>query len=193
MNRHPRRVLEWGFGLGLLLSIVLTLGLARRQAVAAQVRADTIRLHILANSDTIQDQMLKLSVRDAILEDLPDAVKQAQTPEQALTALRNALPLLQYTANQTLLAAHSGQTATVRLEDFAFAARDYGSFVLPEGTYTALRVELGAAQGHNWFCVLYPALCVSGATVGYPTAEENALVFGRYEVRLALLDAWRMR
>lgn len=189
MNRHPRRVLEWGVGLGILLSIVLTLGAARRQEVAARVRADTIRLHILANSDTVQDQLLKLSVRDAILEELPDTVKQARTPEQALAALRQALPLLQYTVNQTLLTAHSGQTATVRLEDFTFTARDYGSFVLPEGTYTALRVELGAAQGHNWFCVLYPALCVSGATANYPTAEENALVFGRYEIRLALLDA----
>lgn len=191
MNRRTRWVLEVGVGLGLLLTVVLTLGMARRQLVAARVRADTIRLHVLANSDTVEDQLLKLAVRDAILEALPATVTQAATPQQATAALRSALPALRYAANRTLLAAHSGQTATVRLETFDFDARDYGTFALPAGYYTALRVELGAAQGHNWFCVLYPALCVSGATAEYPTAEENALVFGRYEVRFALLDALR--
>lgn len=189
MNRRTRWVLELGVGLGFLLSVVLTLGMARQQTVEARVRADTIRLHVLANSDTVEDQLLKLAVRDAILEALPATVTQATTPQQATVALRRALPALQSAANRTLLAAHSGQTAAVRLETFDFAARDYDTFALPAGCYTALRVELGAAQGHNWFCVLYPALCVSGATAEYPTPEENALVFGRYEVRFALLDA----
>lgn len=189
MNRRRRMVLEWGVGLGFLLAVVLTLGMARRQEVVARVRKDTIRLHVLANSDTVEDQLLKLSVRDAVLAALPDTVTAAETPQQATEALRNAIPALRYAANQALLQAHSGQRANVRLEQIAFDARDYGSFALPAGRYTALRVELGAAQGHNWFCVLYPALCVSGATAEYPTAAENALVFGRYEVRFALLDA----
>ena len=132
---------------------------------------------------------MKLKVRDAILEALPASVTEADTPQQAVHALKNALPALQYAANRAMQGAHSGQTAVVRLEEFDFDAKNYGTFALPGGTYTALRVELGAAQGHNWFCVLYPALCVSGATAEYPTKAENALVFGRYEVRLALLDA----
>lgn len=194
MNRRNKRwIRELGAGIGFLLAVVLTLGMARRQTVAAQVREDTIRLHVLANSDTIEDQLLKLEVRDAILVALPSAVTQAETPQQAARALQNALPALQAAANKTLLAAHSGQTAAVRLEQFDFAAKDYGTFALPAGSYTALRVELGKAQGHNWFCVLYPALCVSGATAEYPTEEENALVFGKYEVRFALLDALRGR
>lgn len=194
MNRRNKRwIRELGAGIGFLLAVVLTLGMARRQTVAAQVREDTIRLHVLANSDTIEDQLLKLDVRDAILAALPAAVTQAETPQQAARALQNALPALQAAANKTLLAAHSGQTAAVRLEQFDFAAKDYGTFALPAGSYTALRVELGKAQGHNWFCVLYPALCVSGATAEYPTEAENALVFGKYEVRFALLDALQGR
>lgn len=194
MNRRNKRwIRELGAGIGFLLAVVLTLGMARRQTVAAQVREDTIRLHVLANSDTIEDQLLKLDVRDAILAALPDAVTQAGTPQQAARALQNALPALQAAVNKTLLAAHSGQTAAVRLEQFDFAAKDYGTFALPAGSYTALRVELGKAQGHNWFCVLYPALCVSGATAEYPTEAENALVFGKYEVRFALLDALQGR
>ncbi len=192
--KHRRRWMwELGVGLGFLLSVVLTLAASRREQVAAQVRADTIRLHVLANSDTIEDQLLKLKVRDAILETLPETVTQAATPQQATHTLQNAVPRLQAAANRALLKAHSGQTATVRLESFGFDARDYGQFALPGGTYTALRVEVGAAQGHNWFCVLYPALCVSGASAEYPTEAENALVFGDYEIRLALLDALQGR
>lgn len=189
MKSRRRKVLELGVGLGFLLTVVLTLGLSWRQSVADRVRSDTIRLHVLANSDTIEDQLLKLKVRDAILEALPASVTEADTPQQAVHALKNALPALQYAANRAMQGAHSGQIAVVRLEEFDFDAKNYGTFALPGGTYTALRVELGAAQGHNWFCVLYPALCVSGATAEYPTKAENALVFGRYEVRLALLDA----
>ena len=190
MIRTPKRkVLELGVGLGLLLSVVLTVAAAQRGKVAAQVRADTIRLHVLANSDTLEDQLLKLEVRDAILDALPAAVTAAATPQQAAQALRTALPQLQRAANLALHRAHSAQRAAVRLETADFAARAYGSFALPGGAYTALRVELGDAQGHNWFCVLYPALCVAGATAEYPTPQENALVFGRYEVRFALWDA----
>lgn len=190
MIRTPKRkVLELGVGLGLLLSVVLTVAAAQRGKVAAQVRADTIRLHVLANSDTLEDQLLKLDVRDAILDALPAAVTSAATPQQAAQALRTTLPRLQRAANLALHQAHSAQRAAVRLETADFAARAYGSFALPGGAYTALRVELGDAQGHNWFCVLYPALCVAGATAEYPTPQENALVFGRYEVRFALWDA----
>ena len=106
----------------------------------------------------------------------------------AAAALQTALPALQNAADNALHRAHSAQTARLRLERFAFAARDYGSFALPGGAYTALRIELGGAQGRNWFCVLYPALCLSGAQSDYPTKAENALVFGRYEVRFALAE-----
>ena len=188
MTNHTRRVLEWGFGLGLALTVVLTALAAWRQT-AARVRADTIRLHILANSDTWDDQLLKLQVRDAILAALPPAVTDAATPGEAAAALQHALPRLQQAADAALHRACSPQTACLRLEQFEFAAREYGSFALPGGNYTALRVELGAAAGRNWFCVLYPALCIAGTTAEYPTKGENAMVFGRFEVRWAMKDA----
>ena len=105
------------------------------------------------------------------------------------TALRlRRSGLLPATAN-VIAVCRIGFRRRLRLEQFAFAARDYGSFALPGGEYTALRIELGGAQGRNWFCVLYPALCLSGAQSDYPTKAENALVFGRYEVRWAVKDA----
>lgn len=171
MTSHTRRVLELGVGLGLALTLVLTALADWHQRTAARVRADTIRLHILANSDTWDDQLLKLQVRDAVLAAIPEAVTRADTPQQAAAALQTALPALQNAADNALHRAHSAQTARLRLEQFAFAARDYGGFALPGGEYTALRIELGGAQSD------------------YPTKAENALVFGRYEVRWAVKDA----
>ena len=188
MTNRTRRALEWGFALGLALTVVLTAAVDRRARIAAQVRADTIRLHILANSDTWDDQLVKLQVRDAVLAALPPAVADAETPQQAADALQNALPALQAAADAALHRAHSARTAALRLERCTFAARDYGRFALPAGEYKALRIELGAAQGRNWFCVLYPALCISGSAAEYPTKGENAMVFGRFEVRWALAD-----
>lgn len=188
MTKHTRRVLELGAGLALALTVVLTAYADWHQRTAARVRADTVRLHILANSDTWDDQLLKLQVRDAVLAALPPAVAQAQSPQQAVRALQTALPALQAAADSALHRAHSPQTAALRLESHDFSARDYGSFALPGGEYTALRIELGTAQGRNWFCVLYPSLCISGSTAAYPGADENALVFGRFEVRLAVAD-----
>ena len=90
MTKHTRRVLELGVGLALALAIVLTVSADWHQRTAAQVRADTLRLHILANSDTLDDQLLKLQVRDAVLAALPPAVTEAATPDEAAAALQYA-------------------------------------------------------------------------------------------------------
>ena len=131
---------------------------------------------------------MKLQVRDAVLAALLPAVAQAQSPQQAVRALQTALPALQAAADSTLHRAHSPQTAALRLEPMTFLPAITAALRCPAGKYTALRIELGTAQGRNWFCVLYPSLCISGSTAAYPGADENALVFGRFEVRLAVAD-----
>lgn len=192
-TRRPaaRTVLEIGFLLGLVLTIVLTAALWQYRAVCDRVCQDTLRLHILANSDTLEDQLLKLRVRDAVLEQVAALTENAQDKQQAVQAVRAALPTLRATAEQTVRAAHSSQSVQCSLEQAEFAPRDYGTFSLPGGSYLALRIELGEAAGHNWFCVLYPALCVGSSDAEYAQADENALVFGEYRVRSALLDTAR--
>lgn len=193
--KHPafhlpvrRAAVEIGVALGLVLTVVLTAMLWHRQQVSAAVCADTLRLHILANSDTIEDQLLKLKVRDAVLAEMPDILSGATDKADAVAAVRTAQRRLQKTAEDTLRREGSAQTVAVRLEQAEFDARDYGSFRLPGGTYTALRIELGKAEGHNWFCVLYPELCIGSSGARYEDDAENALVFGGYEIRFALLD-----
>ena len=131
-----------------VLTVLAALG---RAFTAQQVCRDTVRLHILANSDTMSDQLLKLQVRDAVLDALTAALADAPDAEAAAAVLRANLPQLQYAAQAALRQAHSTQTARLRLERCRFSAKDYGTFALPAGQYTALRVELGNAAGHNWF------------------------------------------
>ncbi|MDD4850307.1 MAG: stage II sporulation protein R [Gemmiger sp.] len=189
-TRHQRAALV-GLAAGFLLTLVATLLCWRYQAACQAVCRDTLRLHILANSDSMADQALKLSVRDAILAELAPVMAGAADKTQAIGQVQAALPALRRAALRTLQAAHSTQTVTLRVEQQHFAAKTYAGFALPAGVYTALRVELGQGAGHNWFCVLYPALCVGAAEGRYPTEAENALVFGGYELRFALFDTAR--
>lgn len=184
----PRRVLEIGFAVAFVLTVLLSASAARYRAVCRDICRDTLRLHILANSDTPRDQRLKLQVRDAVLDTVADLTADAQSKQQAVASVRAALPQLKAIAEEVV---QGRQTVAVRLEEMPFDAKDYGTFRLPAGNYTALRIELGQAKGHNWFCVLYPALCVGSSEARYASAEENALVFGGYEVRFALWDAAR--
>ena len=183
-----RAAVELGAALGLALTVLLTAALWRCEQTRAAVCADTLRLHVLANSDSPADQALKLRVRDAVLGQMPGILQGAASKAEAEAAVAAALPRLEQTARRTLRAAGSSQGVQVRLEQAEFAAKDYGGFRLPAGEYTALRIELGDAAGHNWFCVLYPELCLGASDARYATEEENALVFGGYEVRFALWD-----
>ena len=110
-----RKILEWGCACGLLLTIVLTAAAVRYQTVCARVCGDTLRLHILANSDTVEDQLLKLQVRDAVLEQVTAATQYAETKQQAVQTLRTAMPDLQRTAQRTLRHAGSSQQVQCRL------------------------------------------------------------------------------
>ena len=129
MTKHTRRVLELGVGLALALAIVLTVSADWHQRTAAQVRADTLRLHILANSDTLDDQLLKLQVRDAVLAALPPAVTEAATPDEAAAALQYALPALQQAADTALHRAHSPQAARLRLEQWDLHLESRHTFI----------------------------------------------------------------
>ena len=124
---------------------------------AAAARAKLIRLHVVANSDTAEDQRVKLLVRDAVLRAAADALEEETDPE---AALQNGLPTIEQAANETLCRLGSGDTAKVSLRRELFPTRDYETFRLPAGVYRTLRVTIGTGEGHNWWCVVFPALCL---------------------------------
>ena len=116
-----------------------------------------IRLHVVAAPDAPADQARKLRVRDALLPQIAALTRDCADAEAAESSLRAALPGLARLAAETL---GTGEPAAASLERERFPRREYDSFSLPAGSYRALRVVLGAGEGHNWWCVAFPALCL---------------------------------
>lgn len=177
--------------LGLVLALVLTQFTAFAEACDA-VCTDTLRLHIVANSDSEADQACKLMVRDAILAQYGAVLAQAGTKHQAIEAAQANLDGIAETAREAVKAQGLTASVRVRLAREHFDTRVYDGFTLPSGEYDALRVELGAAQGRNWFCVLYPALCLPAASDkdGMQTysAQEREAVSTPYTVKFAIAE-----
>ena len=122
-----------------------------------------IRLHVVANSDSGEDQAVKLEVRDAIMDYLSSEISELPDMEAAREYLQARLPEIEQAANQALKAAGNTMTAAVSLCRERFDVRHYDSFSLPAGVYESLRVTIGEGKGKNWWCVVFPSLCYTAA------------------------------
>ncbi len=178
--------------LGLLLAVVLTCSFSSFAAVCDEIRTDTLRLHILANSDSEADQQLKLAVRDAILAQEGELFSGSEDKQQALDRAAQQLSRIQQIAEETLREQGCDDPVHVRLTNLYFTTTRYPDtgLTLPAGRYDAVRVEIGEAAGKNWFCVLFPPLCLPAATEkeNQYTEEEQMVTEGDYELRFALVE-----
>ena len=132
----------------------------------AEIYDNTIRLHVLANSDTEHDQSVKLYVRDAVLEKIAELTKEAENVEEAEEIINNNVGYIRAEAQAALREIGEDIAVNVTLSEEYYPTREYEDFRLPAGNYTSLRIMLGKAEGQNWWCVLYPELCTSGAKTG---------------------------
>ena len=165
----------------LLIVSALTVSVCAALQVQQQRMSEKIiRLHVVANSDSGADQAIKLHVRDAVLAAARQALQGADDPQQAIA---QALPQLEAAANAALAAQGSRETARVSFRRELFPSRDYDTFSLPSGVYRSLRVTIGAGDGHNWWCVIFPSLCVPATADGFVQAAE-AGGFTRAEIGL---------
>lgn len=178
---------------GFVLAVLIT-NFVSFAETCGEVRGDTLRLHILANSDSEKDQAEKLAVRDAVLAEFGPMLAEAQGREEAEALVReNGREIAEF-VNGTLEARGSSHTARVRLVTMYFGVGEYDGFTLPAGEYDAVRIEIGDAAGHNWFCVMYPALCLPAASGGEDDAldgytdEEKAVVTSPYKIKFAALE-----
>ena len=124
-----------------------------------------LRLHVLANSDSAEDQSLKLKVRDRILAESAGMLDQIQNKEQAERAVKARLIQFKTAAADEIKKQGYDYPVNVELTHMYFTTREYNEVTLPAGNYDALRVTIGKAEGHNWWCVIFPAMCL-------PAAEE---------------------
>ncbi len=169
-----KRILSF-YIIGLLVSTAILAAMPTEAEGA--IYHDVIRLHILAASDSEEDQRLKIAVRDALLREFGGELGTYRDRSEAEAGVRRLLPAMQATAKQTLSAAGNGDTVEISLSETSYDRRDYGSFTMPSGTYLSLEVRIGEATGKNWWCVLFPPLCTETA-YGEFTYDEDSLPVG---------------
>ena len=161
-------------------------------AGCADLRAETVRLHVVAHSDSEADQALKLQVRDAVCAETAQLLDGCADQAEALTRLRAALPALETVAGEVVRAAGYDYPVRAELTTMRFATRTYDSGTFPAGVYDALRLTIGEGAGRNWWCVVYPPLCVSAATAVDESALSDAAASvtrtPRYAVRFKLVE-----
>lgn len=161
-NKKRRRIDAVLIG-GLLLAM-LAAPLAGFGQRCGQVREEVLRLHILANSDSEADQAVKLKVRDAVLEATEELFAGAVGLAEARGAAEDSLALIEETARQVLAEnGYPGMPVKAEVSRSRFGTREYGETVLPAGEYAAVRITLGEGAGQNWWCVMFPPLCVPAA------------------------------
>lgn len=162
----------WELALLLALAVTILWG-AASLGQQEELGRKVIRLHVIANSDSPEDQALKLRVRDRVLARAQEILEQSADMEQAEQALTAALPELTREARETLAAEGCAQPVQARLEPAEFPTKDYDGFSLPAGKYLALRVIIGQGAGQNWWCVVFPPLCTAAAS-DVPTVALDA-------------------
>ncbi len=161
-------VLLAGLGVFLLTGAV---SLRSQDALAEKV----VRLHVLANSDSEEDQALKLRVRDKILERATEILEQSGDRRDAEARLRGQLLELERIAAEEIAAEGYDYAVTAELTDTAFPTKEYDGFTLPAGDYLALRIVIGAGAGRNWWCVVFPPLCTAASSDLAQTAMAAGL------------------
>ncbi len=180
--------------IGLILTILVG-GFTTFAADCNQIREDVLRLHILANSDSEEDQALKLKVRDRILREMGSTFETPETLEEAKNSAADHLEQVKEIAQDEI--ARNGYDYMVNAEivNMYFTTRQYDTFTLPAGMYDAVRITIGKAEGKNWWCVLYPPLCLPAAQPqealeeGFNEDEADLVTKNpKYEVRFAVVE-----
>lgn len=181
MNKSKWNALE--ISLLVLLAVCLLVGAAslRQQD---ELQQKMIRLHVVANSDRPEDQELKLHVRDKVLSFTEQTMRASADREDANQKLKTALPQIQRLAEETLREYGCEDSVTARLEPAEFPLKAYDGFRLPAGEYLALRVLIGEAAGQNWWCVVYPPLCMTAAS----DVAQTGIACGMEQEELRLMQ-----
>lgn len=144
----------------------------------AEIYDTVVRLHVLANSDSEEDQALKLKVRDAVLEVTSPLLADCGTQDEARELLEANEEAIRAAAEKVIAAEGRDDAVTVLLDLEDYPERDYDSFCFPAGTYLSLRVCIGDAQGKNWWCCLFPPLCLGASSATTAEAEDAFISVG---------------
>ncbi|NLW02486.1 MAG: stage II sporulation protein R [Clostridiaceae bacterium] len=144
-----------------IAAVILMFCIAYGGFTHKKIADNIVRLHIIANSDNEADQDLKFKVRDAIIAHMQEKYPGDASRDDVEKYLQNSLGEIRRITEDVLRDNGSSSEATVRYGEFPFPTRAYGNITLPAGVYKSVRVELGNAKGQNWWCVMFPPLCIA--------------------------------
>ena len=179
---------------------VMLLGTIHTETQQQGISEKILRFHVLANSDSGEDQALKLKVRDAVGTYLAKPLAEAESLEESEAIVEENIPEIEQVAGNVVQEEGYDYTVDASLDSCMFPEKTYGEYTFPAGEYQALRLVIGEGGGHNWWCVMYPNLCFSGSMYQVDeqsgeklqaelTNEEYAAVLqsGDYKVRFKIL------
>jgi stage II sporulation protein R len=197
MRARNIKIIEAAVVLGLIITIFIT-GINSFASDYKNITGNVLRLHILANSDSESDQELKLAVRDEILKQTSSIFETSTNINAAKVAAAASLPEIERIARETVKANGYNYDVQAELTKMQFDTRVYGDITMPAGEYDAIRITIGEAKGKNWWCVMFPPLCIPAVTADEPIevfngildeSEEDILTNPqKYEARFFILD-----
>lgn len=157
------------------------------EAVSSDISNSVFRLHVIANSDSTEDQNLKYKVRDSLLNYMNSLCNNCSSKEEAMSIVSEHQEEFKQIALETIRNEGYNYDVTIKIGNFEFPTKQYGDISLPAGFYDALRIEIGEANGKNWWCVMFPSLCfvdVSSGIVPEESKEElqNVLSDEEYSI-----------
>ena len=160
-----------------------------------------LRFHIMANSDSLEDQNLKIHVRDRVLKDCEKTFRTPKNLDGAVTEAENSLDIILKSAEDEIIKRGYDYKVRVELTDMYFNTRHYNEITLPAGKYKAVRIILGKGEGKNWWCVMFPPMCLPAAQEKKEledvlNPEELNLVESgeKYEIKFKILEIiWTIR
>lgn len=159
-------------GIGISLTVLTGFQYEKRQELQRGIAEKVLRFHVLANSDSAEDQELKLAVRDAVGSKMQETLRGAGSRSDCERIIEKNMGDIVATAEEVIADYGYDYGVKASLSDTDFPVKTYGDYTFPSGRYEALSVVIGEGQGHNWWCVMYPNMCFSGSV--YEVVEEEA-------------------
>lgn len=158
-----------------LISVIIIISITPSIAMSERISEKIFRIHILANSNNDYDQELKLKVRDNILSNTKDLFENCDNINDAIKIASENIDCIEDIAQATVAFYGYDYDVNARVDKEFFNTRKYDGFILPAGIYDCLKIEIGKAEGHNWWCVMYPSVCLSGCVedLGEELSEDE--------------------
>ncbi len=189
-----QKAINYSLLCGLICSVFMSF--SSFNVACDDLRANVLRLHIIANSDSKEDQQLKLEIRDRILENSKEIFADSENIEEAIISAENSIQKIEQIANEVISEKNFGYKAIASVEDSYFETREYENFTLPAGTYKSVVIKVGKAEGKNWWCVIFPEICLPAcfeARLSDTVSENSAKIAEnkpKYKVKFKIVEIY---